>query len=654
MDKPAFVYYNTYKPPKKNLESKMKKITVIMRTESDLSSIMTKITNVKIQTITPGEIVTYDFSDSEAICILGGTSSSPLVLPARARICIEKEIESGKRVFAEYLSSICDTYSDKSKVPSHTRMSYLGDDSGNLKKNDILDDQSNDTLNYHFKYDFSYPLLVYKHYIMAHSNAVLDEVDKQNHTKWALWMLKDNVMLCSFRLCNFITARFTPVSKWQSLVEYIFRWLGGTEIVIPDFPTAYRLNDNTEPFDAKVKNSVSRAVSWYKNSGMLVNGGEDGILEGLSHIIDADGKQSVSEMLRADCCGEASLAFYTQYKLANDTTCLDTFHKLQRYIFEGMQINGTCFDGMIRWTETAWGVCYQDDVARAIIPTILYTLYEKDDRYLNNITRALDFLVKTTPKNGIRPARTDNLLIYGSDEVEKLGDLGNNVASAHYNAYYHAALLMAYKLSSNESYKEVAINGLETLMALYPDTVREQSETEELCRLILPLAWLFHTTGGDKHRSMLYRVTEDLQRLKKFDGAYLEWDTGYKAHCSKKENSESSLLADNGDPICDFLYSMNWLPLGFSQAYLITSDDMFYKLWFENAEFFASAQILSENQNLNGIWARGFDPEMREYYGMPHDVGWGPWAVETGWTVGEIASGLGLGLLYNELKPFYK
>jgi len=31
------------------------------------------------------------------------------------------------------------------------------------------------------------------------------------------------------------------------------------------------------------------------------------------------------------------------------------------------------------------------------------------------------------------------------------------------------------------------------------------------------------------------------------------------------------LLTNNGDPIADFLYSVNWLPIGFMQAYFVNS-----------------------------------------------------------------------------------
>ena len=43
-----------------------------------------------------------------------------------------------------------------------------------------------------------------------------------------------------------------------------------------------------------------------------------------------------------------------------------------------------------------------------------------------------------------------------------------------------------------------------------------------------------------------------------------------------------------------------------------------------------------------------------EVYGLPNDVGWGPWAIESGWTVAEIAAGLYSGLLKEQLKGFYQ
>jgi hypothetical protein len=41
-------------------------------------------------------------------------------------------------------------------------------------------------------------------------------------------------------------------------------------------------------------------------------------------------------------------------------------------------------------------------------------------------------------------------------------------------------------------------------------------------------------------------------------------------------------------------------------------------------------------------------------FGSPADIGWGPWSIESGWTVAEIASGLLMGLPEEKLLPFYR
>ena len=66
-------------------------------------------------------------------------------------------------------------------------------------------------------------------------------------------------------------------------------------------------------------------------------------------------------------------------------------------------------------------------------------------------------------------------------------------------------------------------------MAHFPNTAREHSETQELCRLILPLSYLYWVTGEEKHRTWLYAVTRSLLEKQHSSGAFIEWDTGYNA-----------------------------------------------------------------------------------------------------------------------------
>ena len=214
--------------------------------------------------------------------------------------------------------------------------------------------------------------------------------------------------------------------------------------------------------------------------------------------------------------------------------------------------------------------------------------------------------------------------------------------------------MLAYKLTKTKAFKEIAVKGMETIMAAYPETIREQSQTQEYCRLILPLSWLYWSTGEKQHKEWLYTVTNDLQKFKHKTGAYIEWDEGYKASMRNDVGAgECSLLSFNGDPIADLLYSNNWLPMGFIQAYFVTGDKYFKELWKENAKFMIKAQIRSNNNQINGAWARGFDVELMEVYGSSADIGWGPWSIVSGWTVAEIVSGLISGVLADKLCKYY-
>ncbi|RAP77729.1 hypothetical protein [Paenibacillus montanisoli] len=633
-----------------------KKIGIITQRQSDFTDILAKTPTIQVQRIPTDEILNYDLDLFDALCILGGTEEVPLVLGAYERIKIEEQIDKGKKLFCEFCGSIADSFMLEPASTRFSRMVVAAKDETipGLLEGDILDDQCNVHTKPLFANSQAAPLLVSKSFVNAHRHTKLEKADIQETVNWSLWFEKSNVLVAAFRLCNFNRARMAPMAKWHSLMTYILEWICEETVRIDVLEPPY----HTVPFDpnkdfrAQLEASVTNAAAWFENADLLKQNGKHGIQEGLGTEIDPNGDQKRLTTVRTDCAGEAALFYYMHFLLTGDPASLERSDNLLTFCFEALQVKSGPFKGMIRWSEFAWGTCYQDDVARVLIPQLLKCLYGNTTEYLDECTQALKFLVDTTGTDGTRVSRTD-LIDLDEENMKKLASEPGNLPSAHYNGFYFGALLLGWKLTGKEAFKAAGIKGLETLMSVYPETKREQSETQELCRLILPLAWLYWVTGEHVHRDWLYQVTEDLQKFKHSSGGYLEWDTGYKAACSRTENAECSLLAHNGDPVVDLLYSLNWLPLGFIQAYFVTGDPYFKQLWEEISQFMLTSQIHSGNKLIHGGWTRGFDVELMEVFGIPNDVGWGPWAMESGWTVAEIGTGLMAGLLADELSLHY-
>ncbi|UHA72173.1 hypothetical protein [Paenibacillus sp. 481] len=401
-----------------------------------------------------------------------------------------------------------------------------------------------------------------------------------------------------------------------------------------------------------VTNSACRAINWFERSGVLYDEGRTGVHEGLGTEIYGDGTQRMSRLQRADCIGETAMAFTMHHWLTGEQRSRVIGERLNQYVFDYfLCTEHVPWSGMMRWHAEAWGLCFQDDAARAILPQLWQCFVEGSDDHLDECVMALNFLLKTTGSDGTRVSRTEAIMLEREPTMmQQLRREPAEFPSAHYNAYYYAALLMAYQLTGLRLFLDAGQKGLEALMAVYPDTIREQSQTQELCRLILPLSWLYWATQQEVHRDWLYRVTADLQTFKHPSGAYLEWDEGYKALMRPGiGNGESSLIAENGNPVVDLLYSNNWLPMAWMQAYFVTEDPLFIDLWQDSAAFVLEAQIDSSNAQIDGAWARAYDVELGEVFGSLADVGWGPWAIESGWTVAELASGLMAGVMKEKL-----
>ena len=615
------------------------KCLVIANMQSDFTSVL-EACGAEITIKTQAEALNENLSDYDAYYVC-----CQKILDPRLRVRLEEENAKGKRLFAEALNSWGGIYCAEPENTVRSRLVVAVNETEEgipgLTVGDLLDDQSNRMMQPWYPVPGLKPILVYHDHIIAHRHWNADTEEILKNSRLGLFMIGETVMMCTFELHNFNRARFSPRKSWERLIGYLAHWLTGSYPTFMPEPIAFCQTNadysDDAVFEAARRAAVDRGIKWLDQ--FLLEEGRAGIREGLRHNIDPDGYQASSDSVRTDCCGEAAGAFRFYGFLTKDATYRSIADNLDNFVLGPMQVKGGLFDGMLRWTDTAWQVCYQDDVARALLPTLYDALFFGHKDRIDDVCRGLDFLVKTTAKDGCRVARTDAPTLT-ADGMRALRETEIGFPSAHYNAYYHAALLFAYRVCGNLEYLDTARRGLETLMQCYPDTNREHSETQEQSRLILPLAALYGITHDEKHLSMLHRVTDDLVKHKHPLGGYCEWDTGYKATCSRESRGECSLLTENGDPIADLLYSTNWLPIGFAYAYYVTNDEKFRKLWHEVAEFCLRSQLCSDDPLLDGSWCRAFDMELGEVFGCPHDVGWAACCSESGWTDAEILMGL--------------
>ena len=559
-------------------------------------------------------------------------------------------MRQGKRFFIEYCRNFGEAGDFRPTPTRERRLVYLGDPLGRTETYDLLDDQCNQMLGVQYTVPESKPILVSSHFVNAHYRAGYDPSYWKAIDKWALWEFMPNIRVCGLRLCNFERARFAPICKWRELIRHLAGWITGVFAPELAFRDVYSVlpAPKAEEFDARLLQTLRDGFRWFEAAGMLIDGGRRGVWEGMYHDIAPDGSYGIEKTVRADMCGELSGAYFLDYLRTGNAARLAKFRTLQDFIFREMQIKSGVCKGLLRKSNAAPSMGPADHASRAVISTLLYRLYTGDDFHLDDAVCALDFLVNTTRQDGLRHNSVDSVSM-SRERMEWMRGRETQMPCAVFDGHYMAALLLGYKTTGKPVYRETAERGMERFIQAYPNTQREVSETAEICRLILPAAWLYWVTGKDAHLEFLYRLVRDLERFSHISGAFLEWDTGYAG----AREITASLLARNGDPVVDLAASVNWLPFAFIQAYLVTGDELFYKLWYRVARFAMSAQLQSEDARLHGSWARAFDPDLQEVYGMFHEIGWRPWAIKSGWTVAEILSGLECGMMAEDLKKFY-
>jgi hypothetical protein len=110
--------------------------------------------------------------------------------------------------------------------------------------------------------------------------------------------------------------------------------------------------------------------------------------------------------------------------------------------------------------------------------------------------------------------------------------------------------------------------------------------------------------------------------------------------------SEAPLIARNGEAITDQLYGNNFGLVGLVEAAggeEGRGNAAAAAGALRLGAYLAAIQVRAEGGvvgKLDGAWMRGFDTDLWDFDGSAADWGWGPWSIETGWSVTWSASSL--------------
>ena len=175
--------------------------------------------------------------------------------------------------------------------------------------------------------------------------------------------------------------------------------------------------------------------------------------------------------------------------------------------------------------------------------------------------------------------------------------------------------------------------------------------------MLLPLAWLIRVDDRPQHRAWLKRIADDMQKCQDSCGAIREelGDLSKGSYRPPRSNAEyganeASLIAKNGDPAADMLYTCNFTFLGLHEAYAATGEAQYRQMEDKLADFLVRIQITSQaHPELDGGWFRAFDFQKWDYWGSNADAGWGAWSIEVGWTQAWIPTALALRELHLNL-----
>lgn len=492
-------------------------------------------------------------------------------------------------------------------------------------------------------------------------------------------LFKDHNNLVSLTcMTNFKKARYAPVTSWNSVWNKILSWLLDDKNISlnkwESDPMPSYAEDEILPSDAR-KNAICRGTEWLYNGRFLIHpswrdfvlmnqgdgthpfgkpveknkligNGSEGVLEGHASRIYYDGTEQYRYWLRNDVQGEVSFLLASAASLLGNKKYSSSSENIIDYMFYTAEfrkgarnLKDSASYGLLGWANTHPYVFYNDDNARAILGVIGASAFLKSERWNKYIVECILANFRTCSKQGFQGGRLEEPEILSKGwEYYCQRDFVN--PHPHFEAWMWACYLWLYDKTGYKPLLDKAKTAIRITMEAYPDKWSwTNGIQQERARMILPLAWLVRVEDTKEHRYWLDLVVHKLLENQVECGAIRE-ELGNPSqgmfgsvHSNKDYGvTEAPLIAQNGDPVADMLYTSNFAFFALNEAAHATGD-LYYKNAVEKlSDFLIRIQVKSkEHIDLDGAWMRAFDYDRWDYWASNADAGWGAWSTLTGW-----------------------
>jgi hypothetical protein len=469
-------------------------------------------------------------------------------------------------------------------------------------------------------------------------------------------------LVATSKLSQFVRGRYGPRAAWQAVWESVLRWLaraseaeGAAPFRLAWSPSVGLQAGRDEPLPPEAEpRAFARSVQWFRGQVVFSVDWKKAACEGFESGIDCEGRQMRRVNTRGDCTAETAMVFAWDWAARGNPASRQLAGQILDTVWAAPDFRqadpASPAYGLSNWYERG-PVFYGDDNARVILPTLAAAGLLNDSRWDDHVLRCLLANLRTTGRLGFRRNRIDLHEFHAHPGAWRFFQAEETVSlQPHYQAYLWAAFLWAHALTGYDGFLDRTRTAIRMTMEAYPAWKWTNGFTQELARMLLPLAFLARVEDTDEHRAWLGRIAGDLLENMQPSGAIRErlgpLETGdYAPPKSNAEygTREASLIQQNGDPACDLLYTTNYAFLGLHEAAAATGDPALKQAEDRLADFLCRIQARSTAQPyLDGAWMRSFDDALWEYWGSSADLGWGAWSVESGWTNTWIASVLAM------------